>query len=94
VPLSGGGWRDPAAQINLRRQHCGSSYYAIYQMPSSSCSPPTARPGQSMHELGLAIDFSNCGSSSPCFRWLSANAGSYGFRNLPSESWHWSVNGQ
>jgi peptidoglycan hydrolase CwlO-like protein len=94
VTLSGGGWRDPAAQIALRREHCGSSYYAIYQMSPSACSPPTARPGQSMHELGLAIDFSNCGRSSPCFRWLSANAGSYGFRNLPSESWHWSVNGQ
>ena len=94
VSLSGGGWRDPAAQIALRREHCGSSHYAIYVMSPSACSPPTARPGQSMHEVGLAIDFSNCGSSSSCFRWLSANAGGYGFINLPSEPWHWSVNGQ
>jgi len=94
VSLSGGGWRDPAAQIALRREHCGSSHYAIYDMSPSACSPPTARPGQSMHEVGLAIDFSNCGSGSTCFRWLKANAGGYGFINLPSEPWHWSVNGQ
>jgi peptidoglycan hydrolase CwlO-like protein len=92
--LSGGGYRDPSAQIALRREHCGSSDYAIYQMPASSCHPPTAPPGQSMHELGLAIDFNNCDShGTACYRWLSAHAGSYGLRNLPSEPWHWSVNG-
>jgi peptidoglycan hydrolase CwlO-like protein len=95
VSLSGSGWRDPAAQIALRREHCGSSYYAIYQMSPSACSPPTARPGQSMHEVGLAIDFVNCDSrGTACFRWLSGHASSYGFFNLPSEPWHWSVNGQ
>lgn len=26
-------------------------------------------------------------------RWLAANAPSYGFFNLPSEPWHWTVNG-
>jgi peptidoglycan hydrolase CwlO-like protein len=93
VSLSGGGYRDPSRQIELRRQNCGSSYYAIWEMPSSQCSPPTARPGSSQHELGLAIDFSNCSRSSACFSWLSGNASSYGMYNLPSESWHWSVNG-
>jgi peptidoglycan hydrolase CwlO-like protein len=93
VSLSGGGYRDPAEQIALREQHCGSSYYAIYEMPSSQCSPPTAKPGSSQHEVGLAIDFSNCSRGSTCFNWLSANASSYGMYNLPSESWHWSVNG-
>ncbi len=95
VTLSGSGWRDPAAQIALRREHCGSSNYAIYEMSPSSCRPPTARPGQSMHEVGLAIDFTNCQSKgSTCYRWLAGHAGSYGFLNLPSEPWHWSVNGQ
>ena len=93
VSLSGGGYRDPAEQIALREQHCGSSYYAIYEMPSSQCSPPTAKPGSSQHEVGLAIDFSNCSRGSSCFSWLSANASSFGMYNLPSESWHWSVNG-
>jgi len=99
IVLGGGGYRDPQRQIELRRAHCGSSNYAIYQMPSSQCSPPTARPGKSNHEKGLAIDFTCNGGgsigshSSPCFRWLEANAAAFGLRNLPSEPWHWSVDG-
>ncbi len=93
VTLRGHSYRDSAAQIRLRQQHCGSSSYAIYQMSANSCRPPTAQPGRSQHELGLAIDFSNCSRSSDCFRWLSANASRFGFYNLPSESWHWSTTG-
>jgi hypothetical protein len=97
ISLSGGGYRDPAGQIATRRNNCGSSNYAIYQAPASSCSPPTARPGQSMHERGLAIDFKSGGGTltrgSAAFAWMKANAASYGFYNLPSEPWHWSTNG-
>ncbi len=98
ISLSGGGYRDPSSQIALRRAHCGTSYYAVYQMSASRCSPPTARPGTSMHERGLAIDFTYGGRvigsrSSPAYRWLASHASSYGFYNLPSEPWHWSVNG-
>lgn len=98
VSLCGGGYRDPQQQIELRKAHCGTSNYAIYEMPSSQCSPPTARPGSSMHEQGLAIDFTCNGGGtvsrgSSCWNWLSANANSYGLFNLPSESWHWSTNG-
>jgi LAS superfamily LD-carboxypeptidase LdcB len=51
-----------------------------------------------MHEQGLAIDFTADGGiitsrSSPAYRWLQANASRYGLYNLPSEPWHWSVNG-
>ena len=49
--------RECGAIPAVRRANCGSSNYAIYQMPASACSPPTARPGTSMHEQGLAIDF-------------------------------------
>ena len=93
VVLTGSGYRDPAEQIALRRQNCGTSNYAIYQAPSSSCSPPTAVPGTSNHEQGLAIDFRNCSHGSACFSWLSANASRFGMFNLPSESWHWSTTG-
>jgi peptidoglycan hydrolase CwlO-like protein len=98
VTLCGGGYRDPQAQIELRMAHCGTSDYAIYEMPSSQCSPPTARPGSSMHEQGLAIDFTCNGggtvsSGSSCFSWLSDHAAEYGLFNLPSEPWHWSTNG-
>ena len=102
VILGGWGHRSTAQQVALRRQHCGgpgiSDAEAIYGVPAGSCSPPTAKPGSSMHELGLAIDFTHAGASistrsSPAFQWLAANAADYGFRNLPSEPWHWSVNG-
>ena len=99
INLCGGGYRDSAAQIATRRNNCGTSYYAIYLMPSSQCSPPTAPPGTSMHERGLAVDFTCNGGgvissrSSPCFQWLASNASSYGLYNLPSEPWHWSSNG-
>lgn len=98
INFGGGGYRSNARQIELRRAHCGSSDYAIYQMPASSCRPPTARPGRSNHERGLAIDFTYNGRaissrSSPGYQWLAANASRYGLFNLPSEPWHWSVNG-
>jgi LAS superfamily LD-carboxypeptidase LdcB len=98
VVLCGGGYRDPQEQIELREAHCGTSQYAIYEMPSSQCSPPTARPGSSLHEQGLAVDFTCNGggtvsSGSTCFVWLSDNAATYGLYNLPSEPWHWSTNG-
>lgn len=96
--LGGGGYRDPAAQIATRRANCGPTYYDIYEKPSNQCHPPTARPGRSMHERGLAIDFTSSGSlitsrSNPAFVWLRANAARFGLYNLPSEPWHWSTNG-
>jgi len=97
IQLGGSGYRDSSAQVALRSQNCGSSNYAIYQMSPSSCSPPTARPGSSMHEQGLAIDFTEGGSvlsrGSAGYSWLAGNAAQYGFFNLPSEPWHWSTNG-
>jgi LAS superfamily LD-carboxypeptidase LdcB len=98
LKISGSGYRDSQRQIDLRRQNCGDSDYAIYDMPASQCTPPTARPGASMHEQGLALDLTCAGvliesHSDPCFVWLAAHAKEFGFFNLPSEPWHWSVNG-
>lgn len=94
IIFSGGGYRDPADQIAVRKANgCPD----IYNAPASSCHPPTARPGRSMHERGLAIDFIQNGStisrSSSGFAWLKANAARFGMYNLPSEAWHWSTNG-
>ena len=99
VVLSGTGYRDPAQQIELRKLHCGTGYYEIYVMPPYLCTPPTAIPGSSMHEQGLAIDFTWKGASltnqdNPGFTWLSAHAAQFGFYNLPSEPWHWSISGK
>lgn len=96
--LSGGGFRDPQRQIDLRRVNCGTTDFAIFEMPADQCSPPTARPGQSQHELGLAIDFTSGGrlitsTADPAFLWLVDNASSVGLFNLPGEPWHWSTTG-
>ncbi|MGI8685313.1 MAG: D-alanyl-D-alanine carboxypeptidase family protein, partial [Acidimicrobiales bacterium] len=95
--LGGSGYRNSDGQVAVRRSNCGSSNYDIYERPASSCRPPTARPGQSMHERGLAVDFTWNGalisSRNAAFQWLSRNAGRYGLANLPREPWHWSTNG-
>jgi LAS superfamily LD-carboxypeptidase LdcB len=98
ISMCGGGYRSSEGQIQTRRANCGSSNYDIYEKPASQCSPPTARPGQSMHEQGLAVDFTYEGRaissrSNPAFQWMAGHASSYGFHNLPSEPWHWSSNG-
>jgi hypothetical protein len=55
--------------------------------------------GSSMHQWGLAIDFgcdrkSYSNSGAKCQNWMRANAGRFGFYNLPSEAWHYSTNGR
>ena len=72
--------------------------FVIYEAPAGSCSPPTAVPGQSEHQLGLAIDFTdNSGNiltwGSAHFAWLEQHAHLYGLYNLESEAWHWSTTG-
>lgn len=98
VVLSGGGHRSYDDQVALRRAHCGTTPYAVYEMVSDACSPPTARPGQSQHEVGLAVDFTCAGTlvsrSDRCFAWLSTNASRFGLRPLASEPWHWSTTGR
>lgn len=104
IVLTGTGWRDPLTQIRLRTTNgCPD----IYTAPPSTCRIPTAIPGTSLHEAGLAIDFAHNGTTicypntaatcqargDPAFRWLDTNAARYGLRGLASEAWHWSVNG-
>lgn len=99
INLDGWGWRSQSQQIQLRIRHCGgNTQYNVYQKPSSQCLPPTARPGASRHESGLAIDFKCDGvvvqtRDNKCFLWLNQNAGKFGLFNLSSEPWHWSFDG-
>ena len=71
--------------------------YVIYEMPAGACSPPTATPGNSEHQAGVAIDFTQDGqildSNAELFHWLEEHAEDYGLFNLPSEAWHWSTTG-
>jgi hypothetical protein len=95
IVLTGWGWRSTQRQIELRRINgCPD----LHSAPPSTCRVPTAIPGRSMHEQGLAVDFTHSGTaitsrSGPAYRWLADNAATYGLFNLPSEPWHWSVNG-
>jgi len=94
VNLAGGGWRDTADQIRLRTQNgCRD----VWTASPSTCRIPTAIPGKSMHERGLAIDFTLNGGTvrrgDAGWNWLVANAARFGLSNLPSESWHWSTSG-
>ena len=94
VSLEGGGYRDRAAQQRLRVRNCPDPANS----PPSSCSPPTARVGESLHEYGLAIDFTSGGEllvdrSHPAYRFLEANAPRFGLEVHPQEPWHWSFGG-
>ena len=94
IVMSGGGFRTKQRQIELRTINgCPN----VWTAPSSSCRVPTAIPGRSLHEIGLAVDITAGGrtitANSPAFTWLALHAARYGFVNLPSEPWHWSITG-
>ena len=92
LSLTGTNFRSSERQAELRVINgCPD----VYESPASTCDIPTARPGSSMHEHGLAIDFRNCAErSTQCYQWLDRNAADFGLINLPSEPWHWSTNGR
>jgi type IV secretory pathway VirB2 component (pilin) len=92
-----GGYRSDAQQTALRQQNCNGNTTDR----SATCNPPTALPGYSEHNSGLAFDVACNGSTvtsktSPCFNWLQNNAATYGLKNLTlgNEPWHWSVDGR
>lgn len=104
IALSGGGFRTYEEQLQIRRNNkCPN----ILTSPANKCKPPTAIPGTSLHEQGLAVDlrcdgvlinfddqnpkYAKTPATKKCFDWLKANAGKYGFKNLASENWHWST---
>lgn len=97
ITFSSGGFRTAAEQIRLRSVNgCPD----IYTAPASSCRVPTARPGSSNHELGLAMDMRDmCFPRATCagnqrYDWLVANAAKWGIKKLSTEAWHWSVDGR
>ena len=93
--LCGGGYRTHEEQIQRRRAiGCPD----IWRSPPSECDTPTAIPGTSMHEVGLAVDLTCsdeliASQQGPCYQWLAAHAARYGLYNLPGEPWHWSTTG-
>lgn len=96
--IGGEGFRTYKDQRRLRAAHCGDTEYGLYLMAAVECDPPTARPGRSMHQKGLAVDFTVNGellNAEHAFHgWLIDNAAEFGLRNYPLEPWHWSTNGK
>lgn len=88
-------FRPCAEQGSLRRQNCGGDTSLL---PAESCSPPTEKPGDSLHNYGMAIDF-KCDDSpvfgnSSCYEWLQQNASKYKLQQRAEEPWHWSFTGR
>jgi hypothetical protein len=65
-------------------------------------SEEVARPGYSSHQAGVALDFNNMSgkkngatcsnratNSGAGYKWLVANAATYGFKQYAVEAWHW-----
>ncbi len=117
VNLEGGGFRTMEQQSALRQiegRLCGDDVLPITEdewrnAPASSCSPPTARPGYSNHQMGYAVDFKEIGMCPSAvdvngqrfcqapgnifWDWLNENASRYGLQQLRTEAWHWSIDG-
>jgi N-acetyl-anhydromuramyl-L-alanine amidase AmpD len=76
-----GTWKSSKGQQTLYDANCSSG----------TCSPSTARPGTSRHQLGVAVDIAGTTPvGSAIFEWLSKNAEAFGFyRSVSSERWHW-----
>lgn len=87
-------FRPCAEQSGLRALNCGGDT----SLPAEKCSPPTEKPGDSLHNYGMAIDF-KCADSpifknSKCYTWLKDNASRYKLIQREEEPWHWSFTGK
>ena len=82
-----------AAGIDLQFTSAYRSYdeqVRLWNLYQSGQGNIAARPGQSNHQSGTAIDFTNTPGA---WAWLKANAPKFGFHNFPPEPWHYSLNG-
>ncbi|MBK7859074.1 MAG: D-alanyl-D-alanine carboxypeptidase family protein [Archangiaceae bacterium] len=53
-----------------------------------------AKPGYSNHQNGIAVDIGGIGGrGTKADRWLRHHAAQFGFKNLPSEFWHYNFVG-
>jgi hypothetical protein len=88
----GSGHRTVEEQIALRKKNgCPD----VWTSPASSCRIPTAIPGRSNHNHGLAMDLVDRATGravqggSKADQWLRANAARFGLvQAVPGEAWH------
>lgn len=76
----GSGYRTVEQQVKLRKSNgCPD----VWTSPASSCRVPTAIPGSSNHNHGLAIDITGDKA------WANANGARFGLHfPVPGEDWH------
>ena len=91
------GFRTMQAQLDAGKAN-GCNPWPNWTSSRQCTIRPTAPPGFSNHQMGLAIDFKQGGGlinkSSSGYKWLVQNANKYGLYNWPVEDWHWSVDGK
>jgi len=91
---SSSGFRTMQEQIDCGKNNgCPKNWTS-----SSQCRTDTAPPGFSNHQMGLAVDFTQNGSTlrkgGTFYNWMVNNAATYGLKNYYREAWHWSVDGK
>jgi LAS superfamily LD-carboxypeptidase LdcB len=97
IKISAGGFRTMSEQIGAAKTN---GCYRSGNFKKSDCSPDTATPGYSNHQMGLALDVTTSSGKtiksrdSKEYKWLVKNAAKYGLYNYSAEAWHWSVNGK
>lgn len=100
------GYRDASNQAGIRskaeaRTRAEHPDWSAAQV-SESVNAYVAKPGQSAHQHGVAVDL-NMGyaylavnkdkmQATAAFKWMQKNAVRYGFYNYPVEPWHWAYN--
>jgi LAS superfamily LD-carboxypeptidase LdcB len=94
VPLKiNSGYRTYEEQVSyrikaLKPRYKGGIDTLIYHGIPRHFHPPTAKPGYSEHQAGIAFDFNT--RNKAVYNWLKKHAFKYGFvRTVHSEPWHW-----
>jgi hypothetical protein len=88
-------YRTVPDQIRVWGENCSNPYNpGVQKCQVRPGQGPAAIPGTSNHGYGLAVDFATSGlrrirPGDQLYDWLAANARTYGFKRIASESWHW-----
>lgn len=93
----------PSQELNLISGYRSVAQQQVLWDQSDKSGVKVARPGSSPHHTGRAIDIvvAKSGTSgsaiereknSSTYKWLQANAATFGFYNYPVEPWHWEYN--
>ena len=77
--------------LGSKEEGCTKSFtqWCAWQKYKAGTGNLAAKPGNSNHGLGAAVDVANCKKGGPIHTWLTKNAKRFNFYPLASEPWHW-----